>query len=234
MACGAPVYEASREQWEGPTCVQPAPHGPACAPATPGVAPTRIDANASSPASAASRRCAPRRADGPPRRKRRPWCVPDDPNRVDRDVVPGRRRDEPDQGQLALVRKPKRDVLRMITVLPPVLVAQEAIWSFRVLVWRDLADGREARSNGQRGGKVSRLSDPALGIHEGNPSTLELELGEVVEPQDAAAAVDALVQPADRGRPEPLLVVLVDGNILSWRAFSPHNSVRRSSTPPGA
>lgn len=164
-----------------------------------------------------------------------PRLVPNDPDRIDRDVVPACRRDEPDQGQSALVRTPKRDVLRMIRVLPPILVAQEAIRSFRVLVWRDLADGREARSNGHRGGQVGRLSDPTLGIHEGNPSTLKLELGEVFEPQHAAAAMDALVQPADRRRPEALLVLLVDGGILSCPSLGvPHLLAGETALPADA
>lgn len=119
--------------------------------------------------------------------------VPDDPDRVDRDVrtrCPGH---EPDDGQSVLIGSTERNVLGMRWILAPVLVTQEPIWSFSVLVRRDLTRRCEARPDRQGRRHVGRLANSTLWVHQRNPSPLEAERGQVPESNDPCARPDALV-----------------------------------------
>jgi hypothetical protein len=75
-----------------------------------------------------------------------PRLVPDHPDRIHGNIVAGCCSNEPDQS--SLVRMAKRDVLRVIWVLAPVLVSEQAVRFSASIVGRRLTGRGEARSNG--------------------------------------------------------------------------------------
>lgn len=111
---------------------------------------------------------------------------------------------------MLLHRDAQRNVLVVHRVGAPVLVPKQPVGSLGVRVRRLLTWWREGRAHGQGGVQAGRLADPALAIHQRDALAVQLEVRELVVPDEGCLSLLAVVEPR-HGRAAEVVVEVLHG-----------------------
>ncbi len=137
------------------------------------------------------------------------WFLGLDVDGVDRFVIARTYAEKPDQRKFRIHSRTKRPVLWMQRVRPTPLVPESPVCSNGILIRSISPFGSVHGADRQGRLRRCRLPDPALGIHKGNPDTLELELAQHFGPEPVTFCGRSSIKPPHRGRPKLALKVQV-------------------------